>query len=134
MARTLTGIYLAWWGDANHFWALAYIYQSNIVALKCTSLDKNVHIALKCTSCLQNKHFFHKMNTFHHIIQLNQNTLHMVAVTRNNTASIEKTLFNFKHQNLLNVVILVRFWKKLYEPSFFFLFLLSSPDMSEDTL
>ena len=50
------------------------------------------------TSCGEAAHIYYR--------HINQNTLPLVAVTQNNTASIVKILFNFKHQNLLNVVIL----------------------------
>ena len=96
-------------------------------ALKCTSLLSNVHFwtfldifltlnfrkhakfPAKSTFCSQNWNTKPPAAKLHIVYyqHINQNTLPLVAVTQNNTASVVKTLSNFKHQNLLNVVVLV---------------------------
>ena len=73
------------------------------------NLPQNKHIALKCTfsSQIRNMKPSAAKPRIVHYQHINQNILTLVAVTRNNTASIVKTLSNFKHQNLLNIVVLV---------------------------
>ena len=120
------------WSQINIFWKQNFKFsktcqicsQLYIIALKCTfftiflilqifenmpNLPQNEHFALKWTFYSQIRNMKPPLAKprIVHYQHINQNTLPLVAVTRNNTASFVKTLSNFKHQNLLNVVVLV---------------------------
>ena len=111
-----------------HHCSQMYIFGHFLTFFKTSNFRKHAKFAAKWTFCSQIRNMKPpaaklRIVYYQHI---NQNTLPLVAVTRNNTASIIKTLSNFKHQNLLNVVVLVRFWEEplwtLFLSSFFLSF------------